>query len=367
MHRTVRNQINGQWREADSSGYLDVENPSTGEILAQVPLSTTDELDRAAAAAFPRWSATPVARRCEPLYRLAKLIQENGEPIPAACRILRSPSAARLPLKQTSNPCAKGTTMRALFSVLTALLITTLSAAAADAKIKLLLITGDDEVVHKWRETSVATGDILVNSGKFDVKIVEDLSCLENADDLKRYDVIFLHRYHRTGQPSDKVKENLLSFVKGGKGFVVAHLASASFGPTVKREGDTVTVVQKGWEEFNKLCGRCWGARVSGHGPRAKFTVNIAHRDHPITKGIQDFEADDDLYANLQGDAPINILATADSDWSKKTEPLVFTLEYGKGRVFHEAFGHDVTALKNASISKLICRGCEWAATGKVE
>lgn len=255
--------------------------------------------------------------------------------------------------------------MRFLIACLLAL--TTFAANAADAKIKLLLITGDDVGSHKWQETAPATRDILVNSGKFDVKVVEDLSCLEDAAALKAFDIIFFHRYDRSGVISDKAKENLLAFVKGGKGFAVAHLASASFGPTVKKDGDKIEVVKPGWDEFKNLCGRIWIMKVSGHGPRAPFKVNIANKNHPITKGIADFEADDELYAKLQGEAKINVLATADSDWSKKTEPLVFTLSYGKGRVFHEAFGHDVKSLDNPAIAKLICRGCEWAATGKVK
>ena len=89
--------------------------------------------------------------------------------------------------------------------------------------------------------------------------------------------------------------------------------------------------------------------------------------DNPIVRGLADFEADDELYAKLQGDSPITVLAEADSDWSKKTEPLAFTLESGKGRIFHEAFGHDGKAIHNPSVEKLIQRGCEWAATGKVE
>ena len=139
--------------------------------------------------------------------------------------------------------------------------------------------------------------------------------------------------------------------MKGGKGFAVAHLASASY---------------KEWDEFKKLCGRYWVMGKSGHGPRSKFKVKIADQNDPITNGLEDFEADDELYAKLQGDTPIKVLATADSDWSKKTEPLVFTLDYGQGRVFHEAFGHDAKALNNPPIKKMIIRGCEWAATGKV-
>jgi len=140
--------------------------------------------------------------------------------------------------------------------------------------------------------------------------------------------------------------------VKDGKGLVVSHLSSASF---------------KEWEEFRKMCGRYWVMGKSGHGPRSTFKARIANKDHAITQGLGDFEADDELYAKLLGDVPITVLVEADSDWSKKTEPLAFTIDYGKGRVFHETFGHDGKALKNPTVQKLIQRGCEWAATGKVQ
>ncbi|MGB2819549.1 MAG: CoA-acylating methylmalonate-semialdehyde dehydrogenase [Phycisphaerae bacterium] len=82
--KRLRNYINGRWVEADNSGYLLVEDPSTGEKLGEVPLSTPAEVDRAvgaAKAAFPGWSATPVARRCEPLYRLAEMIRDKSEDV----------------------------------------------------------------------------------------------------------------------------------------------------------------------------------------------------------------------------------------------------------------------------------------------
>ncbi|HQC43379.1 MAG TPA: ThuA domain-containing protein, partial [Verrucomicrobiota bacterium] len=48
-------------------------------------------------------------------------------------------------------------------------------------------------------------------------------------------------------------------------------------------------------------------------------------------------------------------------------EPLAITLDYGKGRVFHQFFGHDKKALEREGVIKLIQRGSEWAATGSVE
>lgn len=225
--------------------------------------------------------------------------------------------------------------------------------AASAPKIKVLLVTGDDVApAHNWAETSKATRDLLMASGKFEVRVCEDAGILEAKPSLQRYDVVFLAMFNaRTPTLSEQAKANLLDFVKSGKGFVVSHLASASF---------------KEWDDFKQLCGRYWVMGKSGHGPRSVFQAKVVDKDNPITKGIEDFEADDELYSKLQGDAPIHVLVSAESPWSKKTEPLVFTLEYGQGRVFHETFGHDGKALANPSVQKIIQRGCEWAATGKV-
>jgi len=234
-----------------------------------------------------------------------------------------------------------------------ALLAASLAQAADAPKIKVLLITGDDVGVHKWQEMSQATRDVLAASGKFDVKVSEDAGILDSASSLKRYDLVFLTSFNAsTPTISDTAKENLIAFVKSGKGFAVSHLASASY---------------KEWDEFKNLCGRYWVMGKSGHNARKVFTVKIADKDHAITKGMSDFEEDDELYAKLQGDAPINVLVTADSDFSNKTEPLAFVFNYGQGRVFHECFGHDRKAITNAPVAKLIVNGCQWAATGKVE
>ena len=80
--RIVENYINGHWAEAESNGFLDVENPATGELLAKVPLSTIAEGNRAVAAAraaFPKWSHTPVTRRAEYMYALLGLLRSHEE------------------------------------------------------------------------------------------------------------------------------------------------------------------------------------------------------------------------------------------------------------------------------------------------
>jgi len=226
-------------------------------------------------------------------------------------------------------------------------------AAREPGKIKVLLITGDDVGAHPWREMSETTREILVASKNFDVKVCEDPLILESETALKGYDVIVFTIYARSMPvPPEQAKKNLINFVKSGKGFFVQHLATASFAK---------------WDEFGKLCGRKWVMGTSGHGPRVPFEAKIADKEHPITAGMDDFVVDDELYAKLQGTGEINVLVTADSDWSKKTEPLIFTLNYGKGRTVHNAFGHDGKALMTPSVRRIIVRGVEWAATGKVK
>jgi len=227
----------------------------------------------------------------------------------------------------------------------------TVRAEETAAKIKVLIITGDDVDVHHWKETTAAVRKILLDSGKFDVQVSEDLKPLESADALNGYDVLVLNRYNRTAPLSEASKKNLLDFVRGGTGFYVQHLASASFPK---------------WDDFGKLRGRYWVMGKSGHGPRGVFAATIADKNHPVTTGLDDFKADDELYAKLAGSEPVHVLVEAYSDFSKKTEPLVFVQEFGKGRVFHSAFGHDAKAMATPEVAAIIVRGVEWAATGKV-
>ncbi len=222
---------------------------------------------------------------------------------------------------------------------------------AADGKIPCLLVTGHDVDSHPWRLTTPVVRKQLEDSGKFAVKVREDTSILESSK-LDAYKVIVLNfGFWDVPQLSDRAKENLLNYVKNGGGLMPLHFSCSSY---------------QDWKEYAELIGRVWVKGTAGHGPRSTFTVKIVDKDHPVTAGIADFQADDELYAKLDGTADIQVLATADSDWSGKTEPIVFVKKYGKGYVCHNLLGHDVKARDYPEYATLIVRGAEWAATGKV-
>jgi len=239
--------------------------------------------------------------------------------------------------------------LRGLFTLAVLSLGLLVQAADGPAKTKVLLITGDDVApAHDWLSCAAATRDLLNNSGRFDVTVVGSPEVLASEANLKGIDVIYFLMFNaHTPSLSEAGKANLLAFVKGGKGFVVSHLASASF---------------KDWPEFKALCGRIWVMGTSGHGPRSIFQAVVVDKASPITAGVGDFKQDDELYAKMQGDAPIHVLLQAESDWSKQIEPLAFTLNYGQGRVFHHTFGHDPKALATPEVTKLLIQGTAWAA-----
>lgn len=66
QHPFEQNFINGKWCRPASNAWLDVINPATLEHFARVPDSSTEDADaavRAAHAALPDWSATPLSLR----------------------------------------------------------------------------------------------------------------------------------------------------------------------------------------------------------------------------------------------------------------------------------------------------------------
>lgn len=78
----VKNFIGGQWVESTSGKTEAVPNPATGEVIAHVPLSSREDVDKAvanSAEAFKKWSKTAVPRRARILFKYQQLLVENWE------------------------------------------------------------------------------------------------------------------------------------------------------------------------------------------------------------------------------------------------------------------------------------------------
>ncbi len=77
---SVRNLKDGQWWDCDAENWSDVYNPSTGSIIARVPLCNPDDVDKvvqSAKKALYDWSETPIVERARLMFKLHALVQEN--------------------------------------------------------------------------------------------------------------------------------------------------------------------------------------------------------------------------------------------------------------------------------------------------
>jgi malonate-semialdehyde dehydrogenase (acetylating) / methylmalonate-semialdehyde dehydrogenase len=80
--RTMKNYVGGRWLDAEADETIEVTNPASRETLAQVPLSTAGDVDRAVQAArdaFPGWRATPPLERARACFQLKYLLEERRD------------------------------------------------------------------------------------------------------------------------------------------------------------------------------------------------------------------------------------------------------------------------------------------------
>jgi uncharacterized protein len=174
-------------------------------------------------------------------------------------------------------------------------------------------------------------------------EITDSLAVLTPAA-LQRFDVI-LNFTSETEATAEHVAA-LLGAVEGGTGYVGLHGAAATF------------VAHPSYLAM-------LGGQFGRHDPIKSFTIRFVDHDHEITRGLDDYEHEDELYEltadlhdrrnaiPLQG---VRVLAEAEG------HPMVYVKSYGAGRVAYLAMGHDRRSLGHPTYRTLFCRAIAWAA-----
>ncbi|MFQ6013780.1 MAG: aldehyde dehydrogenase family protein, partial [Thermoplasmata archaeon] len=74
--------IGGEWVDSTGEGQIEVTNPANGEVLAHFPQGSREDVQRAVEAAekaFPKWKATPPAKRGEIVFQAAQVLRERKD------------------------------------------------------------------------------------------------------------------------------------------------------------------------------------------------------------------------------------------------------------------------------------------------
>ncbi len=233
-------------------------------------------------------------------------------------------------------------------------LLSCLFVNAADAKLKVLLVTGG----HGYATNEFM--DVFQKNAAIDFTHAVQAKTSSTAydrDDLLSYDCIVL--YDMVQNITDAQKAHLLSVLDRGIGLVVTHHALVSY---------------QAWPEFEKIVGGTYPEPQDkkggvtdklGYQHDVDMPIVIVANDHPITRGLSDFTINDEIYWGFRVSPEVTTLITTTQPKSGK--PIAWTHNVRNSRVVYIQLGHGPTAYNNENYRKLLAQSIQWTAEGKRE
>lgn len=260
------------------------------------------------------------------------------------------------------------------------------SSLNAAEKLKVLIIDGQSN--HNWKLCTPAFKAVLEQCGRFTVDVSTTPPKNSGPDQWQGWHPKFadyaaiIGNYNGDNWP-DAVRKEFVQYVGNGGGLVIVHAANNAFGDWLEYNemigvGGWGDRTEKAgpmirWRDGKRVLDATTPGNAGTHGQQCPYLVNIIVPDHPITKGLPAswMHAKDELYGRLRGPCKnltvlANAMSATETGGTGEIEPILMTINYGKGRVFHDVLGDNPDSMVDVGFQVVLQRGTEWAATGKV-
>ncbi len=242
-------------------------------------------------------------------------------------------------------------------------------------------LAGDES--HNSDYIRSALGSTLVQDAGLSIDFTDEEKLL-TYDNLRRYKILIMFRdglrfpngylYQVHYEPKSKTIISVPPLEKKiGEGRV--GWMTAEQGKAIKKwveEGGSLWAFHNNSQAslMNKDYRDVEGAIYTGHPPLRPFKVKIVNRDHPITKGVNDFVVNDEQHYMTYDKDPKYVIArsvnedgldfTDTAGRRSNTAESVWAYDYGKGRVCFMAPGHLISVLWNPEYEKMQKNAVKW-------
>ncbi len=219
---------------------------------------------------------------------------------------------------------------------------------AQQKKIKVLVVTGGHGFKHKpFYDVFNAIPSIT-----YDTLVQPQANALIASAEVNQYDVLVF--YDLADSISLAQQQAYIDLLKKGASMIFLHHALVSY---------------QNWPEFVKIVGGQYHTQpvvVNGDTLKANYDhdvnipVKVEDKNHPVTKGIRDFEVVDEVYSDVEILPSVKPLLS--TTHPKSMRYLAWVNHYGNSEVICIQLGHGPSCYTNPNFRRLIQQAIEWSA-----
>jgi len=252
---------------------------------------------------------------------------------------------------------------------------------ASAAKSTAFALCGDES--HNSDYVRAALTSTLVEDARLSIDFTDEEKLL-TAENLRNYRILimfrdglrFPHGYYQamywTGKPSDivsvppiekKIGDKRVGWMTPEQGKAIKAWVQEGGSLWAFHNNSQASIMNQDYRDVE-------GAIYTGHPPIRPYKVHIVNRDHPITRGVNDFVVTDEQHYVTYDKDPKYVLArsinengldyTDSAGRKSNTSESVWAYDYGKGRVCFMAPGHMIAVLWNPEYVKMQKNAAKW-------
>jgi type 1 glutamine amidotransferase len=169
----------------------------------------------------------------------------------------------------------------------------------------------------------------------------------------KKYDLVLTYDMNNFPEVNDQQRARFAKLIESGMPLLVMHHSLCG---------------HDNWTEYRKMVGGQYihkQIEIDGKSyPPSTYKhdidmkIQVMDKDHPITRGVENFTIHDEGYKGMYIRDGIHVLLK--TDHPDATPEIAWTTRYGKGAVFAIALGHDKQAFENPALRQLLRQGIQW-------